>query len=115
LTARTLRITAAIAAIFLLGGLVSVATARHAAKTKVTIHYTGDGFHGKLKSSKAKCIKNRKVKVIRKSNGQKLYSDISDRDGRWDTGNSGQVHGTFYAHTRRIPGCRGGTSESIHT
>ena len=56
MTARTLRITAAIAAIFLLAGVVSVAGARDAAKTTVTIHYNGDGFQGKLKSSKAKCI-----------------------------------------------------------
>jgi hypothetical protein len=115
LTARTLRIAAAIAAIFLLAGAVSVAGARDAAKTTVTIHYNGDGFQGKLKSSKAKCIKNRKVKVFKKSNGQKLYTDTSDRDGGWNTGNSGQIHGTFYAHTGRIPGCRGGTSKSIHT
>jgi hypothetical protein len=96
-------------------GLTGVAGARDAAKTKVTIHYNGDGFQGKLKSSKAKCIKNRKVKVFRKSDGQKLYTDVSDGDGRWNTGNSGQIHGTFYAHTGKIPGCKGGTSESIHT
>jgi hypothetical protein len=115
LTARTLRIAAAIAAIFALASAVSVAGARDAARTKVTIHYNGDGFQGKLKSSKGKCIRNRKVKVFKKSNGHKLYSDITDHDGHWDTGNSGQVHGTFYAHTGRIPGCKGGTSKSIHT
>jgi hypothetical protein len=96
-------------------GLTGIAGARSPAKTTVTIHYNGDGFQGKLKSSKAKCTRNRKVKVFRKSDGQKLYTDTSDHDGRWNTGNSGQIHGTFYAHTGRIPGCRGGTSKSIHT
>ena len=115
MTRRTLRIAAVTAAIFVFAGVVSVAAARDAAKTTVTIHYNGDGFQGKLKSSKGKCIRNRTVKVIKKSTGQKLYTDTSDRDGRWNTGNSGQIHGTFYAHTRKIPGCRGGTSKSIHT
>ena len=96
-------------------GLAAVAGARDAAKTRVTIHYNGDGFQGKLKSSRGKCIRNRTVKVIRKRDGRKLYSDTSDQDGRWNTGNSGQIHGTFYAHTRRIPGCKGGTSDPIHT
>ena len=96
-------------------GLTSVAGARDTAKTTVTIHYNGDGFQGKVKSSKAKCLRNRTVKVIKKSNGQKLYSDISDDQGHWDTGNSGQIHGTFYAHTAKVPGCTGATSESIHT
>ena len=96
-------------------GLTAIAGASSSAKTKVTIHYNGDGFQGKLKSSKAKCKRNRTVKVFRKSDGRKLYSDTSDSDGRWNTGNSGQIHGTFYAHTSKIPGCKGGTSESIHT
>ena len=96
-------------------GLTGVAGAHDTAKTKVTIHYNGDGFQGKVKSSKAKCLRNRTVKVIKKSNGQKLYSDTTDNDGRWDTGTSGQIHGTFFARTGKIPGCTGATSESIHT
>jgi hypothetical protein len=94
-------------------GLTGIAGAREPAKTKVTIHYNGDGFQGKVKSSRAKCIKNRTVKVFRK-NGTKLYTDTSDRDGFWNTGNSGQVSGTFYAHTRKTPGCKGGTSDLLH-
>jgi hypothetical protein len=96
-------------------GLTGVAGARGPAKTKVTIHYNGDGFQGKVKSKRAKCVRNRKVKVLRKSDGQKLYTDISDNRGRWNTGTSGQIHGTFYAHTRKVHGCKGGTSKSIHT
>jgi hypothetical protein len=97
-----------------LPGVAGAGTAAKAAKTRVTIHYNGDGFEGKLKSSKAKCIKNRKVKVFKK-NGQKLYSDTTETDGSWNTGNSGQIHGSFYAHTGRKPGCKPGTSKTIHT
>jgi hypothetical protein len=97
-------------------GFADVAGA-HRAKTKVTIHYSGDGFFGKLKSSKSNCVRDRKVKVFKIKHGdaQKLYTDISDDEGHWDTGNSGQVSGRFYAHTRKIPGCKGGTSDTIHT
>jgi hypothetical protein len=95
-------------------GLPGVAGARHAANTKVTIHYNGDGFFGKLKSSKARCRKNRGVKVIRKSTGEKLHSDFTDQEGRWSTGNSGPASGAFQARTRRIPGCKGDKSRTLH-
>ena len=91
-----------------------VASARSSATTTVTIKYNGDGFQGKVKSPKAKCVKNRKVNVFKKS-GQKLYSDTSDSQGNWDTGTSGQVHGSFYAHTNSVAGCKAGTSTTIHT
>ena len=67
------------AAIFVFAGIVSVAGAHRPAKTTVTIHYNGDGFQGKLKSSKAKCIRNRKVKVFKKSTGQKLNGHLGQR------------------------------------
>ena len=112
------RLLAAVSAlaVFSAVALTGVAGAREPAKTRVTIHYSGDGFYGKLKSTRAKCVRNRKVKVYKLKHGtaQKLYSDISDHDGHWDTGNSGQVHGRFYAHTGRISGCKGGTSETLH-
>jgi hypothetical protein len=95
--------------------LTGIAGARSPAKTTVTIHYNGDGFQGKVKSRKAKCIKHRKVKVFRKGTAHALYTDTSDSQGRWNTGNSGPVSGRFYAHTGRVPGCKPGTSETIHT
>jgi hypothetical protein len=98
-------------------GLTGIAGAQDAgkrARTKVTIHYNGDGFQGRVKSSRHKCVKNRTVKVFRK-NGQKLYTDTSDNDGHWDTGTSGQISGRFYAHTRKVHGCKGATSKTIHT
>jgi hypothetical protein len=96
-------------------GLTGVAGARDTAKTRITIHYNGDGFQGKVKSSKSRCVRDRKVKVIRKRDGRVLYKDNTDDEGRWDTGNSGQIHGTFYARTRKVHGCSGATSDPIHT
>ncbi len=100
--------------------VVGVGVASGAAKTTVTIRYTGDGFVGKVKSSKAKCVRDRTVKVYRqvgseqdRSVDQKLYTDTTDNEGNWDTGNSGQVHGKFYARAKRKTGCRAGTSETI--
>jgi len=102
--------------------LTGVAGARTLAKTTVTISYNGDGFEGKLKSPKAKCRKNRTVKVFKQkgsvqspSTDQKLYSDISDNEGNWDTGTSGQISGKFYARTGAIGGCKGGSSKTIRT
>ena len=47
--------------------MVGTAAARGKATTSVTIKYNGDGFQGKVKSSKAKCVKNRTVKVYRQT------------------------------------------------
>jgi hypothetical protein len=113
------KLFAAVSALAILGviGFAGIAGAREPAKTKVTIHYSGDGFFGKLKSSRGKCVRDRKVKVFKIKHGEaeKQYSDISDDDGHWDTGNSGQVSGRFFARTRKISGCKRGRSDTIHT
>ena len=102
--------------------LTGVAGARTAAKTTVTISYNGDGFEGKVKSPKAKCVKNRTVRVYRQhgsaqspSTDKRLYTDTSDNQGRWDTGTSGQISGKFYARTGATGGCKRGSSKTIHT
>jgi hypothetical protein len=94
--------------------------ARGKAATKVTIKYNGDGFEGKVKSSKAKCLKNRTVKVYKQkgssqdpSTDQKLYKDTTDKEGHWDTGTSGQAKGKFYAFAKRSTGCKKGYSKTI--
>jgi hypothetical protein len=110
------KLLATLGAIAVLGvaALPVSAGASGGAKTTVTIKYNGDGFQGKVKSPREKCIKNRKVNVFKK-NGQKLYSDTSDSDGLWSTGNSGQVSGSFYAHVNSSHGCKAATSTTIHT
>ena len=49
-------------------------------------------------------MKNRTVTVYKQkgssqdpSTDQKLFKDTTDSGGSWDTGNSGQAHGKFYA------------------
>ena len=100
--------------------LAGFAGARSAASTSLTIKYNGDGFQGKVKSSAAKCIKDRKVKVFKQkrssqspSTDKKIDTVTSDPDGHWDTGNSGQAHGRFYAYAPRKVGCRAGSSPTI--
>lgn len=106
--------------------LSGVAGARSSATTKVTIKYNGDGFQGTVNSSDPKkCADNRKVSVYKQqggsqdpSNDQKLYSDTASKQNhryRWNTGNSGKVHGRFYARAGKIPGCKAGSSLTIHT
>src|SRR5262249_46656243 len=96
-------IVAALCAVF---AFSTVAGAQVKTATSVTIKYNGDGFNGKVKSSKSSCKKNRKVTVF-KSNGQKQFSDTSSSDGSWDTGNSGQAHGNFFAKVSGTATCKG--------
>src|SRR5690349_9381847 len=86
----------AICALVAMTSLAAVAGARGGATTTLTIKYNGDGFQGKVKSSKAKCVANRKVKVFKQTGSspqprtdQKIDTVTSDHDGHWDTGNSG--------------------------
>jgi hypothetical protein len=94
---------AAIAALSVAVGATGVASAQDS-QPKVSIHYTGDGFQGQIKNDKAKCLANREVKV-HKASGKVLYTDTSESDGSWNTGNSGQVHGKFYATVDARGGC----------
>ncbi len=100
--------------------MASTAGARGKASTTVTIKYNGDGFQGKVKSSAAKCVKNRTVKVYKQkgssqdpSTDQKLFKDTTGSDGSWDTGNSGQAHGKFYALATGTTSCKKGFSQTI--
>jgi FlaG/FlaF family flagellin (archaellin) len=100
--------------------MASTAGARGKASTTVTIKYNGDGFQGKVKSSAAKCVKDRTVTVYKqkgssqdRSTDQKLFSDTTDSGGSWDTGNSGQAHGKFYAFAKGTTSCKKGSSKTI--
>ena len=109
-----IRITAlAVAAVFCVaaGSTASVAGAAGGTE-KLTIHYTGDGFEGKIKNAKPRCLNERKV-TVRKANGTKLYSDTTETDGSWNTGNSGQVRGTFYATAKAKGNCAALISKKI--
>ncbi len=100
-------IVAALCAVFAFSGVAQAKTA-----SSVTIKYNGDGFQGKVKSSKSKCVKNRSVTVF-KANGEKQFSDTTEDDGSWDTGNSGQASGRFYAKVKKTTTCKRATSKTI--
>jgi hypothetical protein len=110
----------AVFATLAMASLAGLAGARSAASTSLTIKYNGDGFQGKVKSSASKCVKDRKVQVFKQSGSsqspstdKKIDTVTSDRNGHWDTGNSGQAHGRFYAYAPKKTGCRAGSSQTI--
>ena len=123
MTARTLRIAAAISAIILLAAIVSVAGARERAETKVTIEGGGGEYFGYVKSSKLKCKNGRKVKLYKQLGSEPhprtdkfINSDIAqaNNDGyQWNTGSTGVHRGKVYARAGRIDGCKADNSKTI--
>ena len=84
--------------------MVGTAGARGKAATTVTIKFNGDGFQGKVKSSKSKCVKNRTVKVFHKRvpTGHHLSLKAkTDQVGRWAI-DADNAHGRFYARVARV-------------
>ena len=122
------KLSIAFVAALLCGAVAMAATAGARAKTPttVTIEYNGDGFQGKVKSPRAHCVKRRTVKVYKQKGSfpdprgrdKKLFKDKSNRNGRWDTGNTGQAQGKFYALAERTVSheqiaCKKGVSKTI--
>ena len=83
--------------------------------TKVTIHGPQGDFYGKVKSDKASCVPERKVKVfkIKNSGPEKIAADFSNDEGQWSVGTTGQKNGRFFAKAPATPGCLAGRSETI--
>ena len=92
----------------------SVASAA-ATPTTVTIKGPQGDFHGKVKSEKTRCVKDRKVKVFKvKASGDiKIASDTSDNDGSWSVGTTGYKNGRFYAKAQKTDNCKRGISKVI--
>jgi hypothetical protein len=111
---KTRRALTAFVAALSVAGAASATTGIAAAHTgdKLTIHYTGDGFEGQIKSQKQSCLANRTVSV-HKGSGRVLYTDTTETDGSWDTGNSGPTHGRFYATVNAKGGCLPLVSKTI--
>ncbi len=108
-------LTALVAALGVAVGATGVAAASTPASPdqgKVTINYSGDGFYGKVKSSKPSCLKNRTV-TVHGPHGQQL-TDTTESNGSWDTGNSGQAHGKFYATVDARGNCTPLISKTLH-
>jgi ABC-type sugar transport system substrate-binding protein len=110
-------LTALVAALSVAGAATATAGAAAAhspTPDKLTIHYSGDGFYGQIKSAKATCLTNRTV-AVHKASGRVVYTDTTETDGSWDTGNSGPVHGKFYATVNAKGGCLPLVSKTILT
>ncbi len=105
-------LTALVAALAVAGAATTSLASASPSHDKLTIHYTGDGFEGKIKSSKQSCRANRTV-TVHKASGKELYSDTTETDGSWNTGNSGQVRGRFYATVNAKGGCLPLVSKTI--
>ncbi len=108
-------LTALVAAFSVAVGATGVAAASTPAspeQAKLTIHYSGDGFLGKIKSSKPNCLKNRTV-TVHGPHGQRL-EDTTEDNGSWNTGNSGQAHGKFYATVDARGNCLPLVSKTLH-
>jgi hypothetical protein len=114
---RTRSLLIALAVVACAGLLVAgIAGARSAAKTRVTIRGPEGDFHGKVFSSRTRCLGGRTVKVYRlRGNGydpahdKLIAKDTSSRDGDhgvWSVGNTGAKKGDYYALAKRSPGCK---------
>jgi hypothetical protein len=88
------------------------AEAQHAGKVKTIPTSLTIKFHqstysatflGVVKSSSSACVGGRKVSVIRKSNGAKIATDVSNNNGKWKTVLQGQVKsGAYFASTPKV-------------
>jgi hypothetical protein len=105
-------VTALVAALCVAVGATGVAEAHSSGQDKLTIHYSGDGFLGQIKSSKANCLSNQTV-TVHGPHGQQL-KDTTEDDGSWDTGNSGQAHGKWYATANAKGNCLPLVSKTLH-
>jgi hypothetical protein len=93
------------------GGLVLAAGASALVSsypTRVTIKEQNGDFHGKVKTDpggEIYCLADRKVTLFKKKRGpdQKINSDTTGKDGRWDTGNTHVGHGKYYAKAKAVP------------
>ena len=124
MTARTLRIAVAISALCALVGMAAIASAKRPARTKVSIEAQQGGFFGYVHSPKQDpCELNRKVKLYKQKGDHhnrrtdeligKDTAQPNGPDSQWsiNTNRSGR----FYAFTKKVPGCKGAYSRTVHS
>jgi hypothetical protein len=119
----TVRIAAAVSVLCLLVSLAGVAVARDRARTKVSIEAEAGGFFGFVHSPKHSCELNRKVKLYKQKGSeqnrrvdQKIGSDVAQPNGpdsQWNINT--EKSGKFYAFTKRVSGCKGDYSKTVHS
>lgn len=92
-----------------------------ATPSSISIKHLGGGeFTGKVKSDDAGCRADRTVvlyqlkgKSPKPKNDRKIVKDTTDEQGRWNTGQTGERSGKFYAKVKRTDDCRGAISQVI--
>jgi hypothetical protein len=122
LSGKTVWIAAAISALVLCASLVSIASARAPAKTRVSIEAEQGGFFGFVHSRKHSCERNRTVVLYkqkgnrqRPSDDKRIGSDLAQPNGpdsQWNVNT--EKSGDFYAKTRGVPGsCKADRSKTV--
>lgn len=121
------RMLIATAVVALSGALATSASAEAAQKTptKVTIKGSDGNFYGNVKSDDPSCAEGRKVTLFKLKGSQpnpkvdeKINSDTASLNGdkyTWDTGNTGEKNGKFYARVKKTDECGGDLSEVIRS
>lgn len=87
--------------------LTATAVAGAPYPTEVTIKEQNGDFNGKVKSEGEGvelCLEDRKVTVMKQKSGkdQKINSDTTDEEGKWNTGNTGVGPGKYYAKAKEV-------------
>ena len=103
--------------------MAGVAWAGGATPTKITIKGPNGDFHGRIISTNADCLGERRVAVFEQlgetqdpPNDDRIGTDTSEQQGdhgEWSVGNTGERDGFFYARVARTPECRGDRSKTI--
>ena len=125
MTSKTLKALLATAAIALTGGMAtSQAQAANLTPTEVSIVANEGGeFYGYVSSSDDNCESGRKVTLFKMTGktpnpkaDQKIGFDIAQPNGpdsMWNTGNTGQRKGKFYAKVSKASDCAGDISPVV--
>jgi hypothetical protein len=83
--------------------------------TKVIVSLKTPAFHGKLKSSKSACTKDRRVKLFRKKSGpdQLLGTDKSNAKAKWSIRIKLKSGASYYAKAPAKGTCRAAKSKVL--
>ena len=92
------------------------ATGAAAFKTKIVISFKLPAYHGKLTSPRGACLGNRKVKLFRERDGNKvlLGRDRSNANGKWTIPIGKRIPpGAYYATVAKTNNCKGDKSSTL--
>jgi len=96
-------------------GLFAGPAAAGTVDSSITIKEDGGDFHGKVKSEISNCVSDRGVKLMKRRPGKdlKIAVDTTENDGSWNTGNTNETRGTFYARAQAEGDCEGARSRNV--